>query len=103
MVCGPLEGDPADPEGATITNPTVLVEVLSPTTESYDRGCKWQHYQLIPSLREYVLVSQDTPRVERFVRTPAGGWEYVVATDGVVALACGATLDLPRLYDRLPV
>ena len=57
VVCGNIEGDPADPTGATITNPTVLVEVLSPSTEQEDRGSKWQHYQLIPSLREYVLVS----------------------------------------------
>src|SRR5215468_9219753 len=50
VVCGPIEGDPADPTGATITNPTILVEVLSPSTEHEDRGNKWQHYQLVPSL-----------------------------------------------------
>src|SRR5690606_9542154 len=58
VVCGPIEGDPADPLGATITNPTRRVEVLSPSTEQEDRGSKWQQYQLIPSLQEYVLVSQ---------------------------------------------
>ena len=52
LVCGPIEGDPADPTGATITNPTVLVEVLSPSTEEEDRGNKWRHYQLLPSLQE---------------------------------------------------
>src|SRR5688500_12739765 len=48
MVCGAIEGDPADSSGITITNPTVIVEVLSPSTEQDDRGNKWQHYQLIP-------------------------------------------------------
>ena len=43
MVCGPIEGDPADPSGQTITNPTLIVEVLSASTEDDDRGNKWQH------------------------------------------------------------
>lgn len=55
VVCGAIEGDPEDPTGPTITNPTVLIEVLSPSTEQEDRGNKWLHYQSIPSLQEYVL------------------------------------------------
>ena len=51
VVCGPIEGDPSDPTGATITNPNLLVEVLSPSTEQDDRGSKWQHYQMIGALR----------------------------------------------------
>jgi hypothetical protein len=51
LVCGPIERDPADPSGTTITNPALIVEVLSPSTEEDDRGAKWHHYQLIPSLR----------------------------------------------------
>jgi Uma2 family endonuclease len=102
MVCGPIEGDPADPGGATITNPTMLVQVLSPSTEEDDRGTKWQHYQLIPSLREYVLVSQTAPRVERYVRLPSGGWEYNSVTSGNVELATGGVLDLTTLFDGLP-
>lgn len=54
----------------------VIIEVLSPTTEQNDRGDKWQHYQLIPSLQEYVLVSQPHPRVEHYRRLASGGWEY---------------------------
>jgi Uma2 family endonuclease len=50
MTGGPLKRDPGDPTGATITNPMLLVEVLSPSTEQEDRGNKWQHYRLIPSL-----------------------------------------------------
>lgn len=102
MVCGPIEGDPADPGGATITNPTLLVEVLSASTEQEDRGGKWQHYQLIPSLHEYVLVSQSGRRIERFVRQPSGTWEYSDATDGRVELSSGAILDIDKLYEELP-
>ena len=102
MICGPIEGDPDDPAGPTITNPTLVIEVLSPTTEHVDRGDKWQHYQQIPSLQEYVLVSQSQPRVEWYRRLPSGGWEYREATEGVVQLASGARLDLARLYAELP-
>jgi Uma2 family endonuclease len=102
VVCGALQGDPADPTGATITNPTLIVEVLSPSTESDDRGAKWQHYQLIPSLREYVLVSQTERRLERYLRLPSGAWEYVEATSGNLALTTGAVLEIGALYDALP-
>ena len=102
MVCGRIDGDPADPLGATITNPTLIVEVLSPSTEAEDRGNKWQHYQLIPSLQEYVLVSQSQARIERYRRLATGGWEYTDATEGTVALLSGAVLDLAPLYEGLP-
>jgi Uma2 family endonuclease len=102
LVCGTIEGDPADPSGATVTNPTLLVEVLSPSTEEDDRGSKWHHYQLIPSLQEYVLVSQTHARIERFRRLASGGWEYSDATEGSVQLFAGAVLDLHRLYHDLP-
>jgi Uma2 family endonuclease len=102
MVCGPIEGDPADASGTTITNPTLIVEVLSPSTEQEDRGTKWQHYQLVPSLEEYVLVSQSHQRVESYRRLPSGSWEYRDATRGTVPLSSGATLDLERMYAELP-
>jgi Uma2 family endonuclease len=102
LVCGSIEGDPADPGGDTVTNPVLIVEVLSPSTETVDRGEKWQHYQLLPSLQEYVLVSQAEPRVEVYRRLAGGGWEYRDVTDGSVVLATGATLDLARLYAELP-
>ncbi len=102
MVCGTIAGDPADPSGATITNPMLIVEVLSPSTEQDDRGNKWQHYQLIPSLQEYVLVSQSHRRVERYRRLASGDWEFHDATDGSVPLLSGASLDLSLLYADLP-
>jgi Uma2 family endonuclease len=64
VVCGKLETDLEDGDAAT--NPTLIVEVLSPSTEAYDRGKKFAHYRRIASLREYVLVSQDSPIVEVF-------------------------------------
>jgi Uma2 family endonuclease len=102
LVCGPIEGDPADPSGATITNPTLIVEVLSPSTEEDDRGAKWQDYQLIPSLKEYVLVSQRPARVEAYRRLPSGAWEYRDVTSGTLELDSGANIDLERLYSDLP-
>lgn len=102
VVCGPIEGDPADPAGATITNPTVLVEVLSASTEQEDRGGKWQHYRLIPALEEYVLVAQGEPRVERYRRIGDDRWEYSEVTEGTLELSTGAVLDLAALYGNLP-
>lgn len=58
----------------TLLNPSVLIEVLSDSTEAYDRGKKFEHYRQLPSLREYALVSQKEPRIEQFVRQPNGEW-----------------------------
>ena len=58
----------------SITNPTVIVEVLSPSTEAYDRGTKFEHYRRLPSLREYVLVATDHVSIDHFVREPDGRW-----------------------------
>jgi Uma2 family endonuclease len=102
LVCGTIERDPADSSGTTITNPALIVEVLSPSTEEDDRGAKWHHYQLIPSLQEYVLVSQSHARIERYRRRPSEGWEYDDITEGSVDLLSGATLDLSHLYTELP-
>lgn len=102
MVCGPIEYDPEDAARTTITNPVLLVEVLSVTTEKGDRGNKWMHYQRISSLQEYILVSQEA-RVEIFRRAPLGTWEYFEVREGNVRLASGPTLDLAVLYADLPL
>ena len=102
MVCGPIELDAADRSGTTITNPVLLVEVLSPSTEEVDRGVKWRDYQRIPSLQEYVLVGQER-RVEVYRRLASGHWEYLDVRQGVVNLATGPALDLSTLYDTLPL
>lgn len=73
--------DPRFVEGTndTVVNPTVLVEVLSTSTEAYDRGKKFEHYRQIAALQEYLLVSQTEPRIEQFVRQPDGRWTLVEA------------------------
>lgn len=72
IVCGPpvLEDDHND----TLLNPTVIIEVLSPSTEAYDRGQKFGYYRQIPSLREYVLVAQHQPLIDHFIRAADDIW-----------------------------
>jgi Uma2 family endonuclease len=76
VICGPIQLDPKDPTGTTATNPRVVVEVLSPTTEGYDRGEKFRRYLTIDSLEEYVLVSRAIPRIETFFRQDGGAWLF---------------------------
>lgn len=72
VVCGRLETDPMDPHGAT--NPTLIVEVMSPSTAKHDRESKYAHYRRIPALRAYVLVSQDEQLIEVFTRNADDSW-----------------------------
>jgi len=95
IVCGGLETETND----VLMNPTVLVEVLSSTTEQYDRGLKWEGYQRIPSLADYVLVSQAEPRIEHYQRSSDGTWIYRAAGPGDrVTLSIGATLGVDDLF-----
>jgi Uma2 family endonuclease len=80
VICGEVERDPVSP--THVTNPSVIVEVLSASTEEYDRGEKREHYQHIETLREYVLIAQDRRRVEVFVRSSDGSWAHRVYTSG---------------------
>ncbi len=70
-----------DAERDTLLNPRALVEVLSDSTEKYDRGVKFAHYRQIPSLKEYILVAQDRMLMERYVRQPDESWLLTVFTD----------------------
>jgi Uma2 family endonuclease len=72
VICGPLQFAAGTDD--TVVNPTVLVEVLSNSTEAYDRGRKFEQYRQILSLREYLLVSQNEPRIEQFIRQSDGRW-----------------------------
>ena len=101
VVCGQPEFE--DPRFDTLTNPSVLIEVLSPTTEASDRGRKFAEYQRIPSLREYLLVAQDQPRIDHYVRQDAG-WLLKVAEglDATLRLeAVGCVLELREVYQRV--
>lgn len=79
VLCGPPELE--DCHGDTLLNPHVIFEVLSDSTEKYDRGKKFDHYRSIPSLREYVLVAQDAILIERYVRQPDETWVLTVFRD----------------------
>ncbi len=79
VFCGEIEGHPSDPQRAAV-NPTVLIEVLSQSTEEYDRGEKFENYKSIPSLEDYILVRQDEPGIELYSRST--GWTRRVATSG---------------------
>jgi Uma2 family endonuclease len=74
VICGPIEYDPDDKAEHTVLNPRVIVEVLSPSTEAYDRGEKFAAYRDMPSMQEYVLVSHAAARVESFFRQADGTW-----------------------------
>lgn len=81
VVYGALETHPEDPDA--VTNPVLVIEVLSPSTEAYDRGQKAAHYRRLPSMKEYVLVAQDgAPRIEVFRRAEGGRWELIEAGAG---------------------
>lgn len=76
VVCGEPQFDPLDANQTTIVNPRVVFEVLSESTEGYDRGAKFTAYRDLPSLDAYVLVAQDRPQVETFVRQSDGAWLF---------------------------
>jgi Uma2 family endonuclease len=102
VVCGPSEFDAEQRE--TLLNPTLIVEVLSPGTEAYVRGDKFEQYRQLPSLQEYVLVSQDRVRVERYERQPGETWLYtaVVQPDAVLHLpSIGCDLRLAEVYAQV--
>lgn len=85
-----------------VENPLVLFEVLSPSTEAYDRGEKFEAYKQLPSLREHVLLSPDRPRAERFLRDTGWGCTSYEGRDAVVALeSLGVGLDLASVYRRV--
>lgn len=94
VVCGKLETDVDDQNAAL--NPVVLVEVLSAATEAYDRGDKARWYRQIPSLREYVMVSQTAARIEVHRRTPQGTWE-------IFDYHAGEMLELRSIEASMPV
>jgi len=101
VVCDEPEFE--DREVDTLLNPTVIFEILSPTTEAYDRGVKFGHYRRIPSLREYVLVSQDRMLVERYTRQ-GNDWllSELTRPDEVLKLgSIGCEVPLHRMYAKV--
>lgn len=100
--CGELhfEGGRQD----TLLNPLVIIEVLSPSTEAYDRGIKFEHYRRIESLREYVLVAQDRAYIERYQRIDDGRWviSYFHGLDSTLPLeSISCDLPLVDIYHKV--
>lgn len=99
IVCGELEF--ADDQRDTLVNPTVIVEVLSDSTEKYDRGKKSNHYRQVASLKERILISQDRPNVERFTRQANGDWLFHEETDPAANFelkSLGISVAISELY-----
>lgn len=96
VVCGRLELDPEDPKGHTVTNPVLLIEVLSPSTETYDRGKKLEHYRQIASLSEVLLVAYDRRELTVW-RRGDDGWSAHPAGPGETAtlasIGCALAVD----------
>jgi Uma2 family endonuclease len=101
VACGEIRFK--DGREETLLNPTVLVEVLTSSTEKYDRGLKLREYQTLESLQEYSIVSQDKPHIERYHRQPDGHWLVTQAddlSDEVVLSSIDCRLPLSEVYDK---
>jgi Uma2 family endonuclease len=102
VYCGELEFDTEDEAADTATNPTVVFEVLSRSTERYDRGFKSENYRLIETLRACVLVTQESPHAEMYERQTDGSWRFT-EFKGLQAImplpALGVELPLSEIYD----
>jgi Uma2 family endonuclease len=105
VICGEMEF--LDAHRDVILNPTMIAEVLSPSTEALDRGEKFTRYQTWnPSLKEYVLISQGKPQIEQYSKQDDGSWTYrrhVGLESTVVLTSIGCTLRLADVYDRVAV
>ena len=102
IYCRPMEFDPDDPQKTTATNPTMVFEVASPSTERYDHVFKAEHYRRVESLQAYAFVAQDRPHVEVYRRQTGGSWLLSEASglDAVIRLeAIGVDLPLAEAYD----
>jgi Uma2 family endonuclease len=103
VTCGKeiLEDDEMD----TLLNPILIIEILSAYTEAYDRGEKFQHYQFIQSLAEYILITQDAIRVEQYMRQSGRTWlysEYQSLDDVIKLESIGCELALKDVYVKVP-
>jgi Uma2 family endonuclease len=94
----------ADDQKDTLLNPMLIVEILSPSTQDYDRGGKFEHYRRLPSLVEYLIVEQDAPRVELRARQSEFLWLFtaIEGLDQIVQLASIAcALPLAKVYNKI--
>jgi Uma2 family endonuclease len=102
VVCGQTQFD--DSHLDTLLNPTLIVEVLSDSTEAYDRGRKFEHYRKLESLAEYVLIAQHRPHVESYRRQPDQRWVFAESDgldDSLPLDAIDCKLALAEIYDKV--
>jgi Uma2 family endonuclease len=102
VACGELQY--YDDRKDIITNPDLVIEVLSPSTEAFDRGAKFEAYRTIESLKEYLLISQEKTLVEQYIRNGEGKWTYTAAEglENSIALpSIECTLSLSAVYKRV--
>ena len=100
VVCGKVDVERFNGNDLLL-NPILVYEVLSPSTEAYDRGDKFTHYKSITSLREYLLIAQHRPHVTHYVKQEDGSWSYteINGLEGIVHLpSLGVTLKLSDIY-----
>jgi Uma2 family endonuclease len=103
VVCGEPQVD-NDEHQDVLLNPDLLIEVLSSSTRDYDRGEKFARYRTVESLREYVLVDQETPHVEHFARQPDGRWILSETDDAEAVIELTSVeveLSLPETYHKV--
>jgi Uma2 family endonuclease len=102
IVCGESKFD--ETAFATLTNPQCVIEILSPTTEAYDRGEKFRQYRRIPTLREYLLVAQDSARIDQYWQQSDAIWRFT-DVEGLDANLALKTIDcellLREVYERV--
>ena len=104
VYCGPIERDEEDTDGETYTNPTAIFEILSKTTEAYDRGFKASNYRQIATLRAYVFIAQSEPHAEIYERQPDNSWvlREVRGLESTLAVPpIAVELRLAELYARV--
>jgi len=102
VVCGKPQFE--DDEHDTLLNPFVLIEVLSPSTEDYDRGTKFEHYRTIESLSDYILVAQHKIHVAHYVRQSDRSWlfsEFKSAKDKFQIQSIGCELSVAEIYEKI--
>ncbi len=100
-VCG--EREFSDEKRNTLLNPDVIIEVLSDSAEGYDRGEKSRHYRQIDSLKEYLLISRNIRRIERYSRNTGQKWMLTESdkADGIILLeSIGCELRIQEVYDK---
>lgn len=102
IVCG--EPQLEDEHFDTLLNPIAIIEILSPSTEAYDRGDKFAHYRTLQSLIDYVLIAQNQPRIEHYHRQTDGRWLYFAVTgleSSIDITTIDCTLSLAEIYMRI--